>query len=63
MVKMDLQVISLILYDGRVIARALATAPATCAEISVKLEFERGEQEPWQEARDRVLAVLDVAYV
>ena len=65
MVKMEISVISLVERHGTVTARAralaLARAPDVSAQIWIKVEFERGEQEPWQAARHRVLAVLDLA--
>lgn len=61
MVSMDISLISLRERHGRVTARARALAPDAGAEIWIKVGFERSAQEPWQEARERVLAVLDVA--
>jgi hypothetical protein len=61
MVKMEISVISLVERHGTVTARARALAPDVSAQIWTKVEFERGEQEPWQAARHRVLAVLDLA--
>ena len=59
MVSMEILVISLVERHGTVTARARALAPSVGAKIWFKVEFERCACDPWQEARDRVLAVLD----
>lgn len=61
MEKMDLDLVSLVARHGTVTAYARATAPDAGAEIWIKVMFERSEQEPWEEARTRVLALLDIA--
>lgn len=60
MVGMGICLISLVERHGTVTARARALAPAVGAQFWIKVEFVRNEQKPWQEARDRVLAVLEI---
>lgn len=40
-----------------------ATVPSVGAEIWIRVDFKPTNRELWGEARDRVLAVLDPAYV
>lgn len=61
MEEMRIRMVSLVERHGRITARARATAASIGAQIWIKVEFERSEQEPWQEARDRVLALLDIS--
>jgi len=58
---MDIKRISLAQRRGRVVAGARAAAPAAGAKIWIEVAFEPSGKEPWQEARDSVSAVLDVA--
>ncbi len=60
-VKVEISLISLRERNGMVVARANALAPAAGSEIWIKVEFERGECEPSEEAWDRALSVLDPA--
>ena len=61
MVGIEASIISLGQCHEHVSARARALTPDVGAEIWIKVEFERSTLEPWEEARDRVLAVLDPA--
>ena len=61
MVSMEMPVISLVELHGTVTARARALAPAAGAEIWIQVVFKSSAQEPWSEARDRVLAMLDMS--
>jgi hypothetical protein len=61
MVSMEISIISLVQRDEHVTVRAKALARDAGTQIWIKVEFERSDRELWTEARDRVLAVLDVA--
>ncbi len=61
MVSMEISIISLVQRHEHVAVWAKALARDVGTQIWIKVEFERSEREPWTEARDRVLAVLDVA--
>lgn len=61
MERMQISLVSLVQRHGTVTARARALAPAVGAEIWIKVEFEQSDREPWGEARDRVLSLLDIA--
>lgn len=61
MVSMEISIISLVQRHELVTAWANALASDARTQIWIKVEFERSDREPWTEARDRVLAVLDVA--
>ena len=58
---MEISIISLVQRHEHVIVRARASARDAGTQIWIQVEFERSDREPWTEARDRVLAVLDVA--
>lgn len=58
MVSMGISVISLVERHGRIIAGERAVAPDIGAEIWIRVEFERSDQEPWQKARKRVRFVF-----
>lgn len=61
MERMQISLISVVPRDGIVVARAKATAPAAGSRIWIEVVFEPSDSEPWGEAYDRVLAVLDPA--
>lgn len=61
MVSMEISIISLVRHHEHVTVWAKALAPDVGTQIWIKVEFERSDRELWTEARDRVLAVLDVA--
>ena len=61
MVSMEISIISLVRHHEHVTVWANALAPDVGTQIWIKVEFERSDGELWTEARDRVLAVLDVA--
>ena len=58
---MEITIVSLVQRHEHVTVWANALASAEGTQIWIKVEFERSNCEPWAEARDRVLAVLDVA--
>tara|TARA_R110000782_G_scaffold205451_1_gene293757 strand:- start:506 stop:682 length:177 start_codon:yes stop_codon:yes gene_type:complete len=58
---MEISIISLVRHHEDVTVWANALAPDVGTQIWIKVEFERSDRELWTEARDRVLAVLDVA--
>ncbi len=59
MERMNINIDSVVQRNGMVIARARALVPSVGARIWIRLEFELSDREPWLEARDRVLSVLD----
>ena len=61
MERMSISVVSLVQRNGLAVARARATAPAAGARIWIEVVFEPLGGDPWSEAYDRVLALLDVA--
>lgn len=46
--------------NGKVVARARALAPAVGAKIWVEVAFEPSDYDPWSQAYDRLLRLLDL---
>lgn len=60
---MNITLVSLATTDeaGHLVARARAIAPGAHARLWIALRFEPEQPNPWDEAYDRVLQLLDVA--
>ena len=56
---MEVSMISLVERHGGDTARTRALTPDAAAKNWLRVEFERSDGEPWQEALDKVLALLD----
>ena len=61
MERRQIRLISVVERHGTVVARAWALASDAGGKILVEVVFENSERKLWQDARDRVLAVLDPA--
>ena len=60
MERIQISLISVVERDGKVVGRARALAPAVGAKIWVEVVFEPSDRDPWSQAYDRVLRLLDL---
>ena len=58
---MHIQLISVRPVGNHVVARARAKAPALAARVWIEVTFEPSGNDPWAEAYNQVLSLLDIA--
>ncbi len=61
MQSMHIQLISVRAVGNHVVARARANAPAIVARVWIEVTFESTGNDPWAEAYNHVLSLLDIA--
>jgi len=61
MQSINIRLISVRPIGTHVIARARAHAPTVAAQLWIEVTFEPVGNDPWSEAYDKVLSLLDVA--